>query len=371
MSVGRGVDFAFVAAPVGEDGLTDAALYREILADCEFAQEAGYRAAWMIEHHFSDYFPTPNPLAFLSHIAARFPDFALGTCVLVTPWYEPLRLAEEIAQLNLLTDQPLHLGLGRGTAKYEYDAFGVAMEESRQRFKEAYEIVKTALDGGRFSYRGEYLSVPTRVELRPRTDTTKIQFYGAVGGSPESGSVMAALGLSPIMTAFSNLPLQRQVLAAWKEEAQALGIDVEACRYPMMVNCIVADTDEEAYDLAKHYIPRFQQAQIDHYEADDGHFDTLKTYTAWAKVFAKMKERTDPANIPTWADGQFVGSPETVRRRVAAYVDAGFNSFLIHTATPGVPRHHRQAWLGRFAREVAPHFSAGAGSEAVRVASVA
>ena len=121
----------------------------------------------MIEHHFSDYFPTPNPLAFLSHIAARFPDFALGTCVLVTPWYEPLRLAEEIAQLNLLTDQPLHLGLGRGTAKYEYDAFGVPMEESRQRFREVWEIVSTALAGGRFRYEGQHLSVPTRVELRP------------------------------------------------------------------------------------------------------------------------------------------------------------------------------------------------------------
>ena len=143
MSRRGGIDFAFVAAPVGEEGLSDAALYKEILADCEFAHRAGYRAAWMIEHHFSDYFPTPNPLAFLSHIAARFPDFALGTCVLVTPWYEPLRLAEEIAQLNLLTDQPLHLGLGRGTAKYEYDAFGVPMEESRQRFREVWEIVSS------------------------------------------------------------------------------------------------------------------------------------------------------------------------------------------------------------------------------------
>ena len=81
-----------------------------------------------------------------------------------------------------------------------------------------------------------------------------------------------------------------------------------------------------------------------------------------------MKERTDPANIPPWADGQFVGSPETVRRRVADYVDAGFNSFLIHTATPGVPRRHRQAWLGRFADEVAPYF---AGGEARRAAASA
>jgi alkanesulfonate monooxygenase SsuD/methylene tetrahydromethanopterin reductase-like flavin-dependent oxidoreductase (luciferase family) len=159
--------------------------------------------------------------------------------------------------------------------------------------------------------------------------------------------------------------------SAWKDEARGLGMDIGACRYPMMVNCIIADTDEEAYDLAKHYIPRFQQAQIDHYEADDGHFDTLQTYTAWAKIFAKMKERTDPANIPPWADGQFVGSPETVRARVSEYIDAGFNSFLIHTATPGVPRNNRHAWLGRFAAEVAPHFSDRFAGGSARVASVA
>ncbi len=171
-----------------------------------------------------------------------------------------------------------------------------------------------------------------------------------------------------MMTAFSNLPLQSQVLTAWKEEATARGMEIAECRYPMMINCIIADTDAEAYDLAKHYIPRFQQAQIDHYEADDGHFETLKSYGAWAKIFAKMKERTDPANIPPWADGQFVGSPETVRSRVADYLEAGFNSFLVHVATPGVPRRHRHEWLSRFAREVAPHFAPGFGGAARKVA---
>ncbi len=191
MSDGVAVDFGFVAAPVGEEGLSDAAMYEEIIADCALGESLGYGIAWMIEHHFSDYFPTPDPLSFLHHLAARFPNLALGTCVLVTPWYEPLRLAGKIAQLNLLTNQPLHLGLGRGTAKYEYEAFGISMEESRQRFKECYEIVERALAGGHFTYEGAHLNVPKRVELRPRTDLAKINFYGAVGGSPDSGSVMA------------------------------------------------------------------------------------------------------------------------------------------------------------------------------------
>ena len=80
------------------------------------------------------------------------------------------------------------MGLGRGTAKYEYDAFGVADGgEPAALPREVWEIVSTALAGGRFRYEGEYLTVPTRVELRPRSDTSKINFYGAVGGSPGFG----------------------------------------------------------------------------------------------------------------------------------------------------------------------------------------
>ena len=204
------IEFGFVAASSGERSLTDSQTYDEILADCELGQELGYGTAWMIEHHFSDYYPTPNPLAFLPFIAARFPDLALGTCVLVTPWYEPLRLAEEIAQLNALTKQPLHLGLGRGTAKMEYDAFGIDMELSRGRFHECYEVLTKALEGGRFTYQGEHMNVPKEIEIRPRTDTGKIHFYGALGASPESAGIMADIGESQVGDAIA--PAYAQLL---------------------------------------------------------------------------------------------------------------------------------------------------------------
>jgi alkanesulfonate monooxygenase SsuD/methylene tetrahydromethanopterin reductase-like flavin-dependent oxidoreductase (luciferase family) len=366
--VPRDIDFGFVASPAGEPGLSDRELYQEILVDCALGQALGYSTAWMIEHHFSDYFPTPNPLAFLSHLAARFPKLALGTCVLVTPWYQPLRLAEEIAQLNLLTEQPLHLGLGRGTAKLEYDAFGIDMDESRDRFEDVWRIVERALKGGRFTYQGKVLQTPKEVELRPRGDTGKIHFYGAIGASPESAHVMADLGMPPMQTSIGNLEKQKETIAAWKERAEASGLDTRGFRYPIMINCIVADTDDDAVRQAQAFIPRFQQAQVDHYEGDKDHFTYLKTYKAWQNVFRSMKERADPANIPPWCEWQLVGSPSSVIRKTRAYVEAGFDTFLLHVATPGVPRERRHTWLSRFAREVAPEFSSSFAARAVRVA---
>jgi alkanesulfonate monooxygenase SsuD/methylene tetrahydromethanopterin reductase-like flavin-dependent oxidoreductase (luciferase family) len=100
--------FGWMMGAVGADGEPDAALYQQMIADVELGAKLGYDAAWVLEHHFSDYYPTPSPLLLLSHIAARGSGFGLGTAVLVTAWHQPLRMAEEIAMLSVLTDAPLH-----------------------------------------------------------------------------------------------------------------------------------------------------------------------------------------------------------------------------------------------------------------------
>ena len=120
---------------------------------------------------------------------------------------------------------------------------------------------------------------------------------------------------------------------------------------PIMINCIVADTDDEAVSLAQRYIPRFMQAQLDHYTPDEVDWEKLESYRAWRGQFAGMKSKTDPASIPAWAQYQLVGSPDTVARKTARYIEAGFNHIFLHAATPGVPHQVRREWTARFARE--------------------
>ena len=352
------VDFGFVASAADAPGTSDAALYRTLLDDVEFHADLGYSTAWLIEHHFSDYFPTPSPLLLASHLAARFPELFLGTCVLVAPWHEPLRLAGEIAMLSLLTEQPLHIGLGRGTAKYEYDAFGLEMGEGRERFREVQEILRLGLTGEPFSYEGAYLRVPREVRVRPTitgVSTDRIHLYGAIG-SPASASVMAELGLPPICTTIGDFETQKHVLRTWESDSVRPETPAGELR-PIMINCIVADTDEEAVAQAQTYIPRFMQAQIDHYMPDETNWEQLPDYRAWKGQFEGMRSKTDPANIPAWAEYQLVGSPDTVAARVQDYVDAGFDHLFVHTATPGTPHEVRRDWARRFALEVAPRFS--------------
>jgi alkanesulfonate monooxygenase SsuD/methylene tetrahydromethanopterin reductase-like flavin-dependent oxidoreductase (luciferase family) len=354
----RRVTFGVVASPADAPGTSDPAIYRALLDDVEYHADLGYRTVWLLEHHFSDYFPTPSPLILASHIAGRFPDLSLGTCVLVLPWYEPLRLAGEIAMLSLLTDQPLHLGLGRGTAKYEFDAFGLDMGASRERFQEVYEVISTALKGEVFAYHGNQIDMPKAIEVRPRVagvTTDRIHFYGAIG-SPGSASVMGELGLPPMCTTIGDLETQAGIIRTWDESARAHGFSTEVMK-PIMINCIIADTDEEAIEQAQRYIPLFMQAQVDHYTPEETNWEELPSYRAWKGQFAGMKAKTDPANIPSWCEFQLVGSPETVAERVQDYIDAGFNHLFLHAATPGVPHEVRRVWTRRFAEEVAPRFA--------------
>ena len=149
---------------------------------------------------------------------------------------------------------------------------------------------------------------------------------------------------------------QHEVIARWHKRANVQGFDTSK-PIPLMVNCIIADTDEEAIENAKTFIPPFMQQQVDHYEGDKDHFKNLESYKSWSHVFNSMVGKCKPAAMPRWSQFHFVGSPETVCHQLDRYMAAGFGSFLLHIATTGVPRTKRHDWMRRFAKEVAPRYS--------------
>ena len=363
MEEAAAVEFGFAATAADAPGASDAELYRSLLDECEHNRSLGFSTAWALEHHFSDYFPTPDVMLLLGHIAARYPGLGLGTAVIVTPWHNPLRLAEQIAMLSVLSEGSLHLGLGRGTARLEFDAFGMDMEESRQRFNEAWAILQLALTGDPFTYAGEMYSAPREIRIRPRPNRERINFYGAIG-SPESAGIMGRLGLPPICTSIGDFKRQAETLRTWAEAAADSGHSTIAT-FPILIECIVADTDDEAIALAREYKPRFAQAMVEHYQTETTDWENTKSYEAWKKIFSSIQARTHPENIDPWTAWQLIGSPETVVRKARMFMAAGFNHFILHFATPGVPRSVRREWANRFAHEVAPELSPAFGRPVV------
>ena len=173
--------------------LSDREVWAADLRLADLAEPLGFESIWSVEHHFTDYTMCPDVLQFLTYMAGRTSTVKLGSMVLVLPWHDPVRAAEQIVMLDHMSNGRLILGLGRGTGKVEFDGFRVEMAYARQQFKEAAEAILGALETGVMEYHGEYVDQP-RVELHPSPLATfKGRTYSATV-SPESAEIMAKLG---------------------------------------------------------------------------------------------------------------------------------------------------------------------------------
>ena len=347
--------FGFVVAPVGEKRLDDGALYQEVIADCKLGQSLGYDSAWMLEHHFSDYFPTPSPLLFMSHVAAHCPGLSFGSSVIVAPWHHPLRLLGEISMLSNLTDGDLFIGMGRGTAKMEYDAFNVNMEHARGRLRETLDILRLGVTGDEFDYEGEHFQIGRTIRIRPTPQQDKIHLFGAIG-SPESARPTGEMGVAPLNICQFPFHILEKMMGSWTEGAGTADFKDEG-RRPVVAHCLMAETDEEAFALARQHLSEFFRLQSAHYEADNAPWTDIKGYEQFNRYFSNLLALSEPENIDKFSAHNFIGSAQTVARQVEALRDIGFNHIMVHPATVGVPRAVRHDTLRRFATTVAPQFS--------------
>ncbi len=133
-----------------------ATVYARALERIEIMDRTGYDAVWLAEHHFSSFSVCPSVHMVGILAAARTRRLRIGTGVSLAPFYHPLRLAEEVALLDVLSGGRVNWGAGRGFARVEFEAFGVPPEESTARFRETVEIVLRAWTDERLQFTGEH-----------------------------------------------------------------------------------------------------------------------------------------------------------------------------------------------------------------------
>jgi alkanesulfonate monooxygenase SsuD/methylene tetrahydromethanopterin reductase-like flavin-dependent oxidoreductase (luciferase family) len=138
-------------------GFTESQRYRDILAQIDLGDELGFDTAWLGELHFSRTFSIlANPLMVLAAAGQRTDRIRLGTAVTLLPLHNPVKIAEDAATADILTNGRLELGVGRGTAPLHYAGYGVAQGESRERFDEALDFIIGAWSNERFTHHGKY-----------------------------------------------------------------------------------------------------------------------------------------------------------------------------------------------------------------------
>jgi alkanesulfonate monooxygenase SsuD/methylene tetrahydromethanopterin reductase-like flavin-dependent oxidoreductase (luciferase family) len=135
-----------------------AQLVAETRAEVQLAERLDFDIAWFAEHHFSNYSITTSPLLLVAHMAQATTRIRLGPAVIVLPFYEPLRLAEDVCLTDALTAGRLVLGLGFGYQPREFIKFGIPFEERYLRGLEAWELIDQAIDG-EMEFGGSQLAV--------------------------------------------------------------------------------------------------------------------------------------------------------------------------------------------------------------------
>src|SRR5246127_1506456 len=173
-----------------QPGRSDAAVMTEHMAWGALAEPLGFDSLFALEHHFTGYAMSPAPTQLLAYYAGRTRRITLGTAVIVLPWHDPVRVAEQIALLDILCGGRCLFGFGRGAASVEYEGFRIPLEAARPRFVEAAQIVVKALTNDSFDYDGEFYQIP-RTAIRPRPISHPEERFFASSVSPESAEIMA------------------------------------------------------------------------------------------------------------------------------------------------------------------------------------
>lgn len=145
----------------------------EIIAETveltRLADQLGFGAAWYAEHHFSNYGLCPSPLTMAAHCAALTKNIRVGPGVIIAPLYTPSRLVAEIALVDQLSGGRLNIGIGGGYQQYEFERFGVHMDNTKERTLEMLDIIELALTKPKFSYQGEfYEQLMSSISVRPK-----------------------------------------------------------------------------------------------------------------------------------------------------------------------------------------------------------
>ena len=148
-------------------GKTERQYMRENIELIEYADQVGLDEVWLAEHHFSDYGVMPSTQVFAGHIAGLTKRIRIGTGVVVLPFHNPVRVAEEFAFIDQLSDGRLDFGVGRGYQPAEFKGYGIPMEEARERYTESLEIIRRAWTNDTLTFKGKHFQFEDLM-IRPR-----------------------------------------------------------------------------------------------------------------------------------------------------------------------------------------------------------
>jgi alkanesulfonate monooxygenase SsuD/methylene tetrahydromethanopterin reductase-like flavin-dependent oxidoreductase (luciferase family) len=233
--------------PVTGRLLTQRERFRMIVEAGVCAEQAGFWSASVGEHHFCDYIISSPPVL-LAAIAERTSTIRVGTAVALGSNNDPIRMAEQYATLDLLSEGRVELVLGRGNLyEHTFTAFGQDPAQSRSMYQENVQLAVEALHHEQLDWQGKHRAPFKNFTTQPRPLQSPFPIWIGGGSSIESAEFAAEQGLPLMLPGVFGRPAMFAPLAERYRELWAdYGHPVEQCRVGAIAHTYVAETSQRA-----------------------------------------------------------------------------------------------------------------------------
>jgi alkanesulfonate monooxygenase SsuD/methylene tetrahydromethanopterin reductase-like flavin-dependent oxidoreductase (luciferase family) len=317
-------------------------LYAETLAFAARAEDLGLDEVWLSEHHFSDdgYSPALMPIA--AAVATRTRNIRIGTKVLLMPFHNPVRLAEDAAVVDIISNGRLDLGIAAGYRHEEFAGFGIARDERSARTREGLQVLELALKDAPFTFEGRFGSYRNAHVIPPAIQQPVPIWVG--GRSPGPLRRAAEAGYHLQLADF-DLNLCALDYAVYMERLTACGRNTGDYEVAAVASVFVDEDPSRARTLAEPHM-QYQQQQ----------------YQRWfAAAGDRVSQSATRANGIGGAmpPGCLVGTPEDVLEQIlVAHGRVPFTHFSFWMLLPGLSPAAATASLELFADRVLPRLRA-------------
>ena len=310
------------------------AVYGELLDQIAWADSAGFESVWLSEHHVTDDGYMPSLFVMLAAIAGRTRNLRLGTAVCLAPLHHPIRLAEDVAVVDILSSGRVELGLAPGYRPFEFEVLGVPRSERGIRTDETVEILRLAWTGESFSYPGRVFDLRDVVVQPVPQNGPELPIH--IGGSSTAAALRAGrYGCNFMPDIGTGMDLHRQYRAALADN----GFDAGAGTITMN-GCVFVCEDPDRGRLQVHRALTYMYERYDAWEREGD--------DAAVSAF-------EPIDIGRLDELCIVGTPDEVIDRVAAIRDEfSPDRFIFWGRLPGMPIEDASRSLQLFADEVIP-----------------
>ena len=334
-------------------GVADREIFDHLIEEARWAEELGFDAVWLAEHHFSPYGTIASLPVAAAAIAAVTKRIRIGTACMVPAFHNPIHLAEQIAMVDVLSGGRFEAGFGRGYQAHEFRGFGVSMAESTERFREAITIIEGLLTHERFSHEGRFWKVDD-VSLHPRPVQSPMPIYCTVMKTPSSFEWIAEKGYRALIgNPYQVDPELSAGLDLFIKSHERRGLPTGTESVWGLLNAFVHE--DEAF--ARAYPKHSTNLSIDVHKQFSRPFERGGAVPEGYKRYADWFDSHDDQHYEDILnlDLTLIGCPETVIGKMRRIVDTGWSNLMLRMSRGGaMDRKHVFHSMEMFAKQVIP-----------------